>query len=77
MGGDTEKELLKIVEGAIKQENASESIYRRAAELAHQPEVKDMFDRLADEEQKHEAQLREVYRDIKKRLGLKILAEDE
>jgi len=76
MGGDTEKELLKLLEDALVRERSAEDLYRHAAELASRPEVKKMFLKLAGEEQKHEEVLRREYHAIKKRLGLKILRDE-
>ncbi len=76
MGGETEKELLKLLETALASERAAEDLYRVGAELAQRPEVKDMFIRLAAEEHRHEEALREEYQAIKKRLGLKILHDE-
>lgn len=77
MGGDTEKEILKLLEDAIAGERAAEDIYRVGAELAKRPEVKAMFLKLAEEEKKHEETLRAEYHAIKKRLGLKLLHDEK
>jgi len=77
MGGDAEKEILKILETAMKREIDAEKLYRRGAEIAVRPEVNKMFIKLADEEKKHEKVLRDFYRETKKRLGLKIFGEDD
>ncbi len=77
MGGDAEKEILDILKRAMKRETDSEAMYRRGAEIASRPEVKDTFKKLADEEAKHEKVVKELYHQTKKRLGLKILHEDE
>jgi len=77
MGGDAEKEVLKILETAMKRENDAEKLYRRGVEIAVRPEVKEVFNQLADEESKHEKLLRDLYRETKKRLGLKIFGEDD
>lgn len=76
MGGDTEKELLKLLETALASERAAEDLYRIGAELAKRPEVKAMFTRLAADEHRHEELLRHEYHAIKKRLGLKILHDE-
>ncbi len=76
MGGDTEKELLKLLENALASERAAEDLYRIGAEMAARPEVKAMFTKLADEERKHEELLRQEYHAIKKRLGLKLLHDE-
>jgi len=73
----TEKEILKIIENAIKKEAASENLYRRGMEVAMRREVKDIFAKLAGEEAKHAEILRGLYRRYKKRLGLKILRNDD
>ncbi len=77
MGGDAEKEILDILKKAMKRESDAEAIYRRGAEIALRPEVKETFNKLADEEGKHEEVVRELYHQTKKRLGLKILHDDE
>lgn len=77
MGGDTEKEILTILEIAIKREVAAQDLYADGVKKAERPEVKQIFEQLRAEEEKHEALLKDLYRQIKKRLGLKILSEDE
>ncbi len=76
MGGDTERELLKLLEDALGRERSAEDLYRVGAQLATRPEVKEMFLKLAEEEKKHEEILRLEYHAIKKRLGLKILRDE-
>ena len=76
MGGETEKELLKLLETALARERAAEDLYHRGAELAQRPEVKAMFAKLAAEEHRHEELLLQEYHAIKKRLGLKILHDE-
>ncbi len=76
MGGETEKELLKLLETALASERAAEDLYRIGAEMAQRPEVKAMFTKLANEEHRHEVLLRQEYHAIKKRLGLKILHDE-
>ena len=73
MGGDTEKEILKILEEAIKREQAAFKLYSRGKELAENPKIKAVFAMLAEEEEGHERTLRQVYHDFKKELGLKVL----
>jgi rubrerythrin len=77
MGGGTEKEILKIIETAIKREVAAQDLYAEGVKKAERPEVKVIFEQLRAEEEKHEALLKDIYRQIKKRLGLKILSEDD
>jgi rubrerythrin len=72
-----EERLLKILEEAILDEKASAARYRHGAELARDPDVKKMFDDLAADEIAHEATLKERYHEIKKRLGLKVMRDDE
>lgn len=76
MGGDTEKELLKLLEDAMASERLAEDRYRLGADLAARPETKAMFHKLADEEKRHEETLRAEYHSIKKRLGLKLLHDE-
>lgn len=72
-----EKELLEILEEAIQEERTSAARYRRGSKMATDPEVKNMFDRLAADEIGHEKALKERYYEIKKRLGLKVMGGDE
>jgi len=73
MGGDTEKEILHILEEAIKREQAAQALYSRGALLAVHPEIKQVFEKIASEEKKHESLLTDIYREYKKKLGLKVL----
>lgn len=73
MGGETEKEILGILEEAIKREQAASKLYRRGMELAENQKVKGVFAMLAKEEEGHEKILKGIYHDFKKELGLKIL----
>ncbi len=77
MAGDDEKEILRILDLALKREGASQELYSRAADLAEKQAVKRIFKRLAREEKQHEKIIRELYYKYKKRLGLKILHTDE
>ena len=77
MGGDTEKEILAILEDAIKRERAAYKLYSRGAELAEKEEIKNVFQKLSQEELGHEKLLTEIYRDYKKRLGLKVFHPDD
>jgi len=76
MGGDAEKEILKLLEEAMQRERSAEDLYRTGAELAKRPSVREMFLKLAAEEMKHEETLRREYHAIKKRLGLKLLKDE-
>ncbi len=58
-----EKEL-EILKTAIINEVEGHSFYRLAAEKADNPESRDSFNMLAEEEKKHEEWLRDLYRDI-------------
>ncbi|MFQ5432790.1 MAG: ferritin family protein [Nitrospinota bacterium] len=77
MAGDDEKEILRILDIALKRETASKELYSRAADLAEKQAVKRIFKRLAREEKQHEEIIRGLYYKYKKRLGLKILHTDE
>ena len=77
MAGDDEKEILRILDLALKREKASKDLYSRAAELADKQAIKRIFKRLTKEEKQHEQIIRELYYKYKKRLGLKILHTDE
>lgn len=76
MGGETEKEILKILEEAIKREQAANRLYERGASLAEKGEIKDIFTRLAQEELGHEKLVRDIYYEYKKKLGIKLLHPD-
>lgn len=76
MPGEVEKEILKILEEAIKREQAAHKLYSRGAELAENVELRQIFAMLAEEELGHEKMLKQVYYDYKKKLGLKVLQED-
>lgn len=77
MSGEIEKEILRILEEAIKREQAAYKLYNRGAELSDDRKIKGVFLMLAEEEQGHEQTLKHVYHDYKKQLGLKVLKEDE
>lgn len=76
MGGDTEKEILSILEEAMKRERAAYNLYSRGASIAEKREIKDIFQKLAQEELGHEKLLTGIYHDFKKRLGLKVFHSD-
>lgn len=73
MSGEIEKEILEILEDAIKREQAAYRLYSRGKELAENPELINIFSMLAEEEQGHEKLLKQIYYDFKKRLGLKVV----
>lgn len=77
MSGETEKEILGILEDAIQRERAAFKLYNRGKELAEKGELKKVFTMLAEEEQNHEKLIRQVYYDYKKKLGLKVLHPDD
>lgn len=74
MAGETEKEILKILEDAISRENAAHGLYKRGEELSQNEEMQKVFSMLAGEELKHEELVREMYYKYKKQLGLKVLS---
>lgn len=76
MAGETEKEILLIIEEAIKREKAAQALYIRGAQLAVHPEIKQVFVNIAKEEKKHESLLSGIYHEYKKKLGLKVLHND-
>lgn len=76
MPDPVERRLLEILRVAIDDERRAQKRYKRGALLARDPEIKDMFSRLLAEECEHERKLAGIYRDIKKRLGLKIFTRD-
>lgn len=73
MSGETEKEILAILEEAIRRERAAWQLYSRGEALAGKEELRQIFAMLAREELGHEKLLKKVYYDYKKRLGLKVL----
>jgi len=77
MGGETEKEILKILEDAISREQSAYRLYSRGESLAEKGELKDIFAMLAREELGHEKLLKQVHHDYKKKLGLKLLKEED
>ncbi len=48
MSGETEKEILKILEEAIKREKAACQLYRRGMDLAENQKIKGVFAMLAE-----------------------------
>ncbi len=68
-----EEKLLKIYEEAILDEQTSAARYRHALQYAKNDEVKQMFERLIEDEENHERILKERYYEIKKRLGMKVM----
>lgn len=76
MSGETEKEILKILEEAIQREKAAYRLYSRGSELSGKSELKGVFSMLAEEELGHEKLLKQIYHDYKKQLGLKVLKND-
>lgn len=76
MSGETEKEILTILEEAIQREKAAYKLYSRGRELSGKSELRGVFSMLADEELGHEKLLKQIYHDYKKQLGLKVLKDD-
>jgi len=77
MSGETEKEILEILEEAIRREQAAYKLYSRGSELAEKEELRRIFTMLAAEELGHEKLLKGIYYDYKKKLGLKVLQADD
>lgn len=77
MGSESEKEILTILEEAIRREEAAYKLYSRGEALAGKEELKEIFAMLAREELGHEKLLRGVYYEHKKRLGMQVLRPDE
>lgn len=67
------KELLLILKASIEEELAANKRYRRGAELAINPEVKELLESLAMEEEKHAMGLRYKLREIVKKMRLEDL----
>lgn len=70
-----EEKLLKILEEAIVDENASTERYQYALSLAKEKETRDLLEKLVKDEMEHEALLKDRYHEIKKRLGFKVMKE--
>ncbi len=68
-----EEKILEILEAAILDEQTSAKRYLHAMSLAKEEELRDMFQKLAQDEVEHEKALKEKYHDIKKRLGLRVM----
>lgn len=77
MGRETEKEILSILEEAIRREQSAYRLYSRGEALAGKEELRQIFSMLAQEELGHEKLLKKVYHDHKKQLGLLVLQQDE
>jgi rubrerythrin len=77
VGRESEKEILAILEEAIRREQSAYKLYSRGEALADQEEVRALFAMLAREELGHERLLRGVYYEHKKRLGMQVLHEDK
>ena len=77
MSRETEKEILAILEEAIRREQAAHALYRRGETLAGKEELRRIFSMLAREELAHEKLLKEIYYEHKKRLGLQLLRPDD
>lgn len=77
VSGETEKEILAILEEAIRREQAAHALYSRGEALAGKEELRRIFAMLAREEMAHEKLLQEIYYEHKKRLGLQVLRLDE
>ncbi len=71
-----EQKLLNVLEKAILEEQASTARYKHGASIALEGEVREMFEKLAEDELEHERLLKKQYYEIKKRLGLKVMKED-
>lgn len=76
MGGETEKEILKILEDAMAREKAAHNLYKRGEEIAANEEMRKVFAMLAAEELNHEKLIKEMFYDYKKKLGLKVLSDE-
>ncbi len=63
------KELLMILKRSIKEEKDAHQRYLRGVELAINPEVREMFENLANEELKHASVLRHKVKELAKKLG--------
>ncbi len=64
-----DKKLLEILEEAIERERLSQQRYALGASLAIDPEVKEMFLRLVEDEMNHERILRVRLVALKERQG--------
>jgi rubrerythrin len=64
-----EQKLLDILKEAIEHERLAQQRYALGASLATDPEVKEMFLQLVEEEMGHERKLREKQRDLEAKAG--------
>ncbi|MDH5638482.1 MAG: hypothetical protein OEZ04_08325, partial [Nitrospinota bacterium] len=60
-----ERKLLDVLVEAIRLEREAADRYRQAKELSSLEEIKEMFERLAQEEEVHEQILKDRYAQIK------------
>jgi rubrerythrin len=77
VGRDTEREILAILEEAIRREQSAHKLYSRGEALADKEELREVFAMLAREELGHERLLRGIYYEHKKRLGMLLLHPDK
>lgn len=77
MSAELEKELLEILKDAIEKEKDAQKHYQRGASFSTHSEIQEMFLRLMEEEKKHERLLMRWYVEVKKKLGLKVIQEEE
>ena len=63
------KELMMILKSSIDEEVAAQRRYSRGAELAINPQVKELFEELAKEEEKHAITLRYKLKELVKMMG--------
>jgi len=54
----TQEELIKTIEAAIKDERKAQIDYKKAAEMAEDPETRAFFEQLAKDEEGHEKVLK-------------------
>ena len=77
ISAEVERQLLEILKEAIEKEKDSQEHFQRGVDLSTHLEIRGMFLQLLAEEKQHERLLMKRYVEIKKRLGLKVMREEE
>jgi rubrerythrin len=67
--GDADKLILVILGRSIESEDAGNDFYEKLAAKTSDPEGRELFSRLAEEENNHESELRHKYNEIAARCG--------
>ena len=77
MEQDTDKRLLNILRKAIQSERIAYKRYKLCCSYCVSDDEKKLFDTLAEEELKHEELISRWMRDLKKKIGLKVMKKEE